>query len=935
MIRGRYYTDHPVEDPGRSRREGLIAAEVLLVLAMVAAPLLLGAVRLWSLALVAGVVFAAAVAAALGRERRVSWPALLALALAGWTALTVVPLPRALLSLLSPRGLELLELSLGPITSHSLSLDPAGSAREVGRLLLLALGAATASRLAAEGAPGRRLAHTVAALTVLQCLFIIGHKVVATTSVYGVFTPKQYSHVLGTFSNANLLAAYLGLGVPVMLALAAVARERGDALAWLSAAALAMVMVLLTGSRSGIGGLTVALLVLAIAWRRRLGEHRTVVLALGGVLVLGAAAAAFLDAGRAAKLASLVQPDRIASDLKVRAWRDIPQLVRDYWAAGIGRGAFETVFPAYKRVPEVLTFTHAECAPLQILADYGVLVGTAVMAAWILALVRSMRPAPTGTRPEEEGQRMVRQGALAALAGFTVHELGDFALDVSAAVDVQVAVLFGLLWPARRLSDPGPTRRWEPPGWVLAAWRRLEVRAAATGLCMALGAAGLTYGARGEIARDVAAVTAASVPGADLEAMLREAIARHPGEPWFQFMAGLDRVRHRQPRAALRYLNRALILDPTSWRPHLAIAEALFQMGRTDQGVLEMRLAYLGSAFDDQVAVATLAHREFTGPDAARFIAHFGGGNPAVLAAYAGYLDRAGRDDATALVAGLLLDLRPDDLGAHRLMARADVRRKRFATALEHARRLPAGDSEALLLQVQSLDGLGRGSESDALLEGIERSAHEGPGSVLAPGTVMLLAERALSHGNAAAALAALERVKEDALVPEELGRLHLLRATALDKLGRLNEAIAESKAAARIYPCEQTWMAQGELYERAGLLREALLVYRGAMRSLPSPSEALRTHRARIELMLGAPTINGGAIDQRSPTEARTDSEGRGPAGDDDQPSLTGEGTGEAGGDDTEGGGAAPTWRHRAVDTEEEPEGEGEEGEARRERRR
>ena len=377
-------------------------------------------------------------------------------------------------------------------------------------------------------------------------------------------------------------------------------------------------------------------------------------------------------------------------------------------------------------------------------------------APWAVALVAVLAAREGMPQPTVAFALWGLSGAVAQIVAtlmlLHLFSLRNFAVgNTFAKTETVQAVLFGLLWPARRISsqpDEGEPR-------LLLVWRRVEARVALAAVAMAVQAGCLLFAAHGEIGRDVEVVREANVPGANIEPLVREAIARHPGEPWFQFIAGLDRIRHRQPKAALHYLNRALLLDPTSWRPHLATAEALFQMNRVDQAVLELRLAYLGSAFDDVVAVASLSHKEFTGPEAGRIIDAFGGGNPAVLAAYANYLDRTSRDDLTSLVAGQLLGIRPDDEGAHRLMARADVRRKRFESALVHARKLAPGDPEGLLLQVQSLDGLGRGAESDKLLEGIDRSQREGAGARLAPDTVMLLAERALTHGNSTAALAA------------------------------------------------------------------------------------------------------------------------------------------------------------------------------------
>src|SRR5262249_20766313 len=61
-------------------------------------------------------------------------------------------------------------------------------------------------------------------------------------------------------------------------------------------------------------------------------------------------------------------------------------MVSDHPFWGIGRGAFESVFPAYRSAPGDGVYSYAECFPAQWLAEWGVPVGIAMLAGliWIL-----------------------------------------------------------------------------------------------------------------------------------------------------------------------------------------------------------------------------------------------------------------------------------------------------------------------------------------------------------------------------------------------------------------------------------------------------------------------------------------------------------------------------------------------------------------------
>ena len=819
----------------------LLVAEALLGAALVFAPLAIGTVQWWSLGVMAALATGAALATTLSRPRHLPWPASAALAVALFVGLQALPLPPAVLRALSPRAAELVEFHTGGTGWHALSLDPPATAREFVRLVAYAAAFFAASRVSTDSNATRRLTLVISAMTCVEIVVVVVHKLLGTSQMYGFVTMSQPGFLLGSFGNLNHLAGYLTLCVPLVVLQALRTRDTALRWTWWAICAGGVAIIALSASRSGILGLIAALVALVVVLRPRGQDARRLVPGLAALVLVGAgtALAVALDPVRRIKLASLAHPTRLLGDVKVRAWLDVPHLVRDYWVTGVGRGAFAAAFPAYKRIPDQLTFTHAESAPLQALADLGVLAGTALLVAWLIALVRG-------------GQRRgmpQRAAAVAALVGITIHELGDFSLEAAGGVGITAAVLWGLVFPAEEHVDEV----------VHPAWRgaRIGLACVATLLCVAAA----DFGYRHDLDRNIAALQILAQNDPDeLEPLVRVSMLQHPAEPWFPFMAGVDLVRRRQPAHALRYLNRALGLSPTAWKPHRAIADALWLLGKKSQAILEYRLAYIGSGFHPDVVRVLLAH---AGAAWSTGLEGFAEDDPTVLGPLASELEREGRDDDARLAAARLLEVRPDDLDAHRLLARVAFRHSRWEEVVARTGPLPLGDLETTGIHLKALDALGRTAEADKFLARVYDSS---PTNAVA----LLLVERQLAQKQPDDALAVIDRIKQDDLDGPELARLHRVRAHALEARGRVREAIHEWLAAKRIEPGEEVLLELGSAYERQGMFRDALLAYREATRSTRTPSAETLARVARVQASMGtSPTLSGGGGAPSLPEES------------------------------------------------------------------
>ncbi|MBK9519343.1 MAG: O-antigen ligase family protein [Anaeromyxobacter sp.] len=304
------------------------------------------------------------------------------------TALQLAPLP-AWLHLLSPSARDLFSGALAPLglypAARPLSLDPAAT----GRLLAASAGGLAAFWAAwALGETHRRRDLLVRALGLgglLVALVALGQALLGFGTLLSPAAP---------FVNPNHLAGHLGLTSFVLLGLALKARGQARLL-WLMAFALAGAVVFLSLSRGGIAAFLggAVLFVALAAWRRRpegsgAGPPRGRWALLGGLAAaLSVAAYLALDP----VLAELGTVGRAGEETKLALWRPALQLVRDYPLTGIGRGAFGTVYPAYKTEPELVTFTHLENEWLQAPVELGLPVGLLLVGALALTWLAAAR----------------------------------------------------------------------------------------------------------------------------------------------------------------------------------------------------------------------------------------------------------------------------------------------------------------------------------------------------------------------------------------------------------------------------------------------------------------------------------------------------------------------------------------------------------------
>lgn len=570
----------------------------LLAATIAGSVLAIGAVHTPTLACVASVTAVAAAlslrASAPGAARLpyvTTLPVATLLGLSAYTLLQAAPLPLAWLERLSPASADVWARALMPLGEAaprlvSLSLDPGASVVEATKWLTYAGVFITAAFVGARH--GARLVVTlVFGSAFLAALTTIAHGLLGATRVFGLYQPRfsvAAWHV-GPLLNPNNLAGYLNLGILSGVGLLVTSRPLLHP--WITGVGLTTIVGvgLISSSRGGLLVLPLGLALFFVLLSRHRGARSSSALRRGPASWLIGIAI-----GGGALLAALASTNHTLSELaddnldKLSLfWSTLP-LLTDHWLFGVGRGAFETVFPAYRRSPGNIVFTHAENFVIQWAAEWGI----PVAAAALIALGIAFRPGKLARR-----RSAAVVGAWVGCAMLLVQNLFDLGLEVP-GVSIALAATLGSLWGEaqheRRRREAGehePTAERRRAVWLAAS-------AAASGL--ALVALTLRFGARDvdHDRRSLRALTEADEASDDrrqlLRSELRAAMLRHPAEPYFPLLGAVVAMKHRS-ESPLPWLQRTLERSRRHGRAHLLLAEVLASRGAREQALLSLRLA--------------------------------------------------------------------------------------------------------------------------------------------------------------------------------------------------------------------------------------------------------------------------------------------------------------------------------------------------------
>ena len=372
-------------------------------------------------------------------NRWLRWTAVL---LPAYVLLQVMPLPVALLRVLSPARAEALD-ALGPVGAKvsfaSLSVFPAGTFQ----YFLLVCGYLVTFLLI------RELAWRFRDRRWLPIWPILGIGALeAGLGLWQYFGATGEQVRWGTYANHNHYAGFLEMALPfaVMYPVAVLRRAHSrwhssvvPALAASGVWALAVLIfagIILSFSRMGFIATLSSLFVMGalalattqLSWvtgsrrRRRFGVGMVAALVLAGFV--------FLPPERLIqRLARFVSTDGLTSDGRTDLWAETIPLIKAYPVFGCGLGGYETAFSRFKISGALVTDDYVHNDYLQLLAELG-LVGFVIGAALAFSVVRmALRRAVKSSDPEARYFAVACAGALSAIA---LHSLADFNLYIPA-----------------------------------------------------------------------------------------------------------------------------------------------------------------------------------------------------------------------------------------------------------------------------------------------------------------------------------------------------------------------------------------------------------------------------------------------------------------------------------------------------------------------
>ncbi|MBK8169291.1 MAG: O-antigen ligase family protein [Sandaracinaceae bacterium] len=807
-----------------------IAALSVFGVTLVGCPLLLGGATPWAVWASAGLSALSLLSAIAVRQPSV-YEARLPLAIAlvvalGWTTLQALPLPCAALRLISPNTASeayaaARALGEGAPAMCTLSLDPGQTRIELVKLASM-LACFVAAALFSSSGMRRRVHFLVAASVITMMCAAFAHWLFQLDRVFGLYRPVYAdSTLLAPLMNPNHLAAFVGMGAPLLVAFGM--REEHNRLKrtlWYFATALSVVCVGATLSLSGIGSLVIGLAVFALLLQlRRRGRKRS--------RATMAFAVAFIAIGFTIAAGSLT---KVVSSPSSGQGVTRATLVGAGFARavrnpifGIGRGAYVAASAnegdAQRRV------TSPENVIAQWSSEWGFVVAAFLFFVIGRELYKRARIHPS----------TVSLAVLACILSLASHELFDFSTEMLGISIVGATLLGSLIAPSGTNVDDFATVAGEG-----IRIRHLAAPSLAVVLIGALALGPMLTRWSSDDARERLIGYMRVDDRARFHNTLSDAVSLHPAEPSLALLAGAEAREHADPNA-LRWLNRAMLLAPRWASPHVEAARVLIASGHQDQALLELREAAQRDARSAIDLACSIVRRD-PSPALAMRSVPTGRNREAYLDAIGACLPPTSA--GVLAIDRELLRVAPRHPSPRVRAIRGQLAQHHFDEAIAEARALSRenpGLMDATAVYAEALMGGRRFPEAIEVLRRDE-SRFEDPSTL-----VRLRARAEAGRGDAQHMRAAIDELRGLASGSRhELASVMILLAQLETQLGNDGQALAAYDEAFEFQPHISILEALAKSAERQGNREKAYQAYTQLVELVPT-NESYRAARTRL----------------------------------------------------------------------------------------
>jgi tetratricopeptide (TPR) repeat protein len=732
-------------------------------------------------------------------------------ALTVYTVLQCLPMPIGWLATIAPYNADVWSRCLSPLhepgpTWAPLSLDPSATRVEVlkGVAYLMAFVTALLEARRREGAAflGGCIMATGMALAVAALL----HPAFNAHALFGIYTPVETSEArhIAPLLNPNNLAGYINLAL--CLALASTLSHEPQIPRPLAAATTVLLAAtqVWVGSRGGtlamgLGALVVAGLTYAARARPSRATPAVGVGAVGAML----AGAVLIVLGSSDQAASELLDTNVS---KLHLFREVLRALPSVPFFGAGRGSFRSVFPAFHEGPGYITYTYPENVVLQWLIEWGAPLGI----IGLLAVGYALRPRVALARSNTAA------GAWAGLVAVAVQNLGDLGTEVPGLT--LAAVVCAAVATA---GTPGKATTLRVERWAQHPRRLAMLAAGSAALSVAVALAGLRHELRQDQEGLRVAINEGRLGMAPARATVREAMLRHPAEPYFPYAAAAVATKTGENPIPWigATLDRARVYGPA----HILLAQAVARRSPS-QARLEYRLAL---------------------EQAPEFTAYIVREATRVVRSYSDAQEIIPAGKAGAAVPELLVPLVRERLPATRALLDLDTL-ARSPTAYSPAVRLAEDALEDVETSAPWCAGsLREGCIQDALsktsrLQLLRPTDCDG---------YALHARARLAGGDLTGAVQELQQASD--LVTERVACLKQLATLARNDPQAYEAALRNiASAGCAGAECVDNLVWAGQSYELSGNPHKALGLYRRALRE--SRDDALLEHAAALAAALG-----------------------------------------------------------------------------------